>query len=301
MAHGSSDFYAAIDPVVNRDFYGADKNKEKSQAFEFFKVGSDDEPQKSYVEFGGPRQLDQKAENARVAEKQFVQGGIKNWTTSTWAGAATVSMEAAKDITNHYSKLKQQFSSLGNAGRNTPELLCATFMDNAFNSSYPAIWDAKELCSTTHLLPDGLNTFSNMFSPAMALNEEALEQLIVNLRNIPGTDNQRRLLKVKKLMVPSALVPIATKLSRSDKTLGSANNDPSFVKGMDVEPFDLLSSSTRWFAITDEEMGLFWDWIEKLQFITDQVPLNLQKVYVAYFRGRYGCQNARAVYGSNAS
>jgi hypothetical protein len=46
---------------------------------------------------------------------------------------------------------------------------------------------------------------------------------------------------------------------------------------------------------------LFWHWIEKPQFITDQVVLMLQKVYVSYFRGRYGIVDWRHIYGSNAT
>ena len=65
--------------------------------------------------------------------------------------------------------------------------------------------------------------------------------------------------------------------------------------------FDYLSSSTRWFAKTDNMRGLFWDWIKKPTFVTDQVVLMLQKVYVAWFRARYGIEDVRGILGSNAS
>jgi phage major head subunit gpT-like protein len=298
MPHSSADFFAAIDPVVNREFYGLDE-KVDSQFSKIFSVASDDEPQKSAVEFGGPGVLQLKTENASVQQKSIKQSGVKSWTAATYAGACTISYEAAKDV--KYGKIRQAAGNLGRATKMTPEYLSAQLLDNSYSTSYPTGWDGLPLCSTAHLLPDGLTTTSNALSAASSLDETAVEDLMTQMRNVLGPDGMRAPQQAKQLVVPSALWATATKLSMSEKTVGSANNDPSVIKGLKVEVFDYLSSSTRWFIQTKNDNGLFWDWIEKTQFITDQVPLNLQKVYVAFFRSRVGCVDWRGIFGSNAS
>ena len=73
------------------------------------------------------------------------------------------------------------------------------------------------------------------------------------------------------------------------------------VHGSEYVVFDYLTSTTQWFVQTKCSDGMFWDWIEKLQFITDQVPMNLTKAYIAFFRSRFGAKNARCIYGSDAT
>ena len=300
MAHSTNDFFAAIDPVVNRSYYGLDDQAEQ-QFKSIFKVGTDDEPQMSAVEYGGPGSLTLKTENAAVAPKSIVQGPIKSWNAATYAGGVTISYEAAKDVKNRYAKIAQTAGSLGRATKVTPELLTGLFLDRAFNSSFPATADGLELCSTAHLLPDGVTTVANELTTPAALDETSVEDIMTNVRTLTGPDGNISPVSIKSWVVPSALFNLATKLSTSTKTLGSANNDPSVVSGTKVIGFDYLGSASRFFALTDADRGLFWDWIEKPQFITDQVVLMLQKVYVAFFRARYGCVDFRAIYGSAAT
>lgn len=301
-AQGSADFWAAIEPIANRKFYGVGI-KTPPQFDKIFKVGSDDEPQTSYVEYGGPSNLQLKTENAAVVQRTTTQGPVKTYFTQTFAGAATISMEAAKDVKNRYPVLSQATGQLGEAARVTPELVTALFLDRAFSSSYPATPDAISVCGT-HVLPDGVTTFANLLSSAPALDETSAEDMRVLARSTLGQSGNLRPLMINKWIVPSAYAVIAEKLSRTKNSTGNANNDVSVVAGTDYEIFDYLGSSTRWFGLTDAdnaELGLFFDWIEKVQFITDQVPIMLQKVFIAYCRFRYGIKDWRHIFGSNAA
>lgn len=301
MAQSSTDFWAAIEPVANRSFWGLDQERTK-QFSEIFKVGSDDEPVVSWAEAAGVGNLIEKAENAPVTQRDVKIGPVKSVRAATYAIATAISMEAAKDVKNRFPRIVQAMGSMGRAVDVTPELLTALFLDRAFNSSYPVSADGKELCATDHTLPDGVTTVSNELATPAPLDETAMEDIMVALRTMTGSDGNIEPLTVKSWIVPSALDPIAWKLVNSQKSIGSANNDPSYVKGKKVITFDYLGSNTRYFCKTDVgRTGLFWDWIEKPQFITDQVPLNLQKVFVAFFRGRYGCKEFREIYGSAAS
>lgn len=302
MGHTTNDFFAAIDPVVNREYYGLENEDVPEKQFsQFFKVSSDDEPQMSSVEYGGPSSLTLKAENSAVAPKFIVQGAVKTYLTSTYAGAITISYEAARDVKNRYGKIQQAASALGEAERVTPELLTALFMDGTFSTSSYTVADGAAVCGT-HTLPDGITTTSNQLATAAALDETSAEDVRVALKAIKAPSTNIRPLKMKAWIIPSAYEPIAMKLASSQKTIGSANNDPSIVKGTQVKVFDYLPSTTKWWAETSaDSRGLFWHWIEKPTFITDQVVLMLQKVYVSFFRSRYGIVDFRHLFGSNAT
>lgn len=302
MAHSTNDFWAAIEPVANRKFHGIGE-KTPRQFDKIFRIGSDDEPQTSYVEYGASGNLAEKTENEAVAQHTTSQGPVKTYYTRTFAGAATISHEAAKDVKNRYPKLSQAMGLLGEAAHVTPELLTALMMDRAFNSSYPATADGVEMCGT-HTLPDGVTTFSNELATPAALDEASAEDVRIALRSTLGQSGNLRPLLVESWVVPSAYDVVAHKLSRTKKSVGNANNDDSLVAGTKVIVFDYLGSSTRWFAQTnaaDKENGLFWDWIEKTQFVTDQVPIMMQKVFIAYFRARYGIKDWRHIYGVAAT
>jgi hypothetical protein len=302
MPTSTNDVWAAIEPNANRKFYGI-AEKVPRQFDKFFHIGSDDEPQVSSVEYAGAASLTLKPENESVQLTTLSQGPVKTWTPAIFAGAATISHEAATDVKNRYPKLGQAIGQLGEAAHVTPDLLTAIFMDRAFNSSYPATADAVEMCGT-HVLPDGVTTSANELATPAALDETSAEDVRIALLGILGPSGNIRPMTVSSWIIPSAYDVIAQKLTRSDKTIGSANNAVSVVQGTTVKRFDYLSSATRWFAETsapDKEMGLFWDWIEKVKFVTDQVPMNLQKVYIAYFRARYGIKDWRHIFGVAAT
>src|SRR3990167_5705197 len=125
MAHNSSNFSPAIDPVINRSFYGLGEKEEAPQFSKIFKVGSDNEPQMSYGEVSGPTILSAKTENEAVERKQIVMANPKTHATATYAGALEISYEAAKDTRNRYARISQPSAALGKGARQTPDFLCA--------------------------------------------------------------------------------------------------------------------------------------------------------------------------------
>jgi len=299
MALSVNSLFGAVEPVV-RKHYGLERKRKKPQFKSIFNVSSGGETVKHSMEFGGPSQLQLKTENGPVSSVSITQGPNKTWNWALYAGQITISYELAKDV--KYGQIKTVAGSLGRATSLTPEYLAAQFLDRAFNSSYPATADGQELCATDHLIV-GTNAAngSNMLSTAAALEEESLEDVMTNLRTMKGPDGMITPFTAEALIVPSALGHKANKLSMSDKQVGSANNDPSVVKGIKVNIFDFLDSSTRWWAKTDAPNGLFWEFDEEAEFLEDNSITTLQRVYVAFFRARWGCEDWRAIYGSNAA
>ncbi len=299
MALSSAQLWGAVEPVV-RKHYGLEKAKRKAEFSQIFDEAMGKEAVRHSMEFGGPGQLTVKGENAAMDEMTIRQGPNKTWLYAVYAGRITLSHELARDL--NYRAIKTTAGSLGRATGLTPEYLGAQFMDRAFSTSYPATADGGALCATTHLIV-GTNaaTGANALSTAAAFSETSAEDVITNLMTMPGPDGMITPLMVEAWVVPPALSLTASKLRSSTKTLGSANNDPSVVNGIKDITFRFLSSATRWFAKTDASNGLFWEWDEKAQFQEDNSPTTMQKVYLAYFRARWGCDDWRAIYGSNAS
>ena len=184
----------------------------------------------------------------------------------------------------------------------TPEYLAAQYLDRAFNSAYPATADGKELCATDHLTV-GTNAYdlANEMSTPQALSETSLEDILTGLMTMKGPDGMIVQVNPETLIVPAALANTAKKLMSADKTLGSANNDPSIVNrksaGWNYQVFRFLGSNTRYFVKTDWPNGLFWEWDVEREFMEDNSPTTLTKVYVAFFRARWGADDPRSIYG----
>jgi hypothetical protein len=289
--------YGAVEPVT-RKYYGLAMKKHTPQFSQIAEVDTVEDPIRDFVEFGGPGQLSMKAENAPVTIGAIKQGPVKRVQAATFAGGIEMSREAVKDV--KYKLITKAAGSLGRATALTPEYLFAQFMDRSFNSSFPVTADGVELCNSSgHILPDG-TTFGNALVTPAALAESSLEDIMTALRTMPGPDGMLSPEEDKQMIVPASLHNLAEKLNRTQKTLGSNYNDVSIVAGTKVMTFDYLTNTTRWFVQTKNDNGIFWDWREKPEFIRDNIALTLQAIFVAFFRAMWGCEDPRAIFGSNA-
>jgi hypothetical protein len=293
----TASLYGLIEPVT-RKYFGLEMKAKPAQFSQIFDVNDVDDPIHDFVEVGGPGQLSFKAENAPVTTGAIKQGPIKRVQAATFAGGMQLSREVIKDA--RYKAVKSASSSIGRATRLTPEYLAAQFLDRSFDSNFPVTPDGVELCSSSHLLPDGVTTASNIITAA-ALSESSLEDVLTALRTVPGPDGMLSPETAKQLIVPSALHNLAEKLRRTKKTLGSNYNDESVVAGLENMTFDYLTNQTRWFVQTDNTNGIFWDYRERPEFIRDNISQQLAAYFVAFFRAMWGCEDWRGIFGSNAT
>lgn len=296
MPESIASLYGAVEPVV-RKYYGLEMKSAPEQFSQIAEVDTVEEPIRDFVEFGGPGMLSFKAENAAIQPGRIVQGPVKRVQAGTYAAAIELSREVVKDA--KYRMIVTASKSLGRATKLTPEYLFAQFLDRSFNTAFPVTADNVNLCSASHLLPDG-TTFSNIITAA-SLSEASYEDILTALRTVPGPDGMLRPEQDDTLVTPSALHNLGEKLVKSTKTLGSANNDPSLLTGKKHVSFDYLTNGTRWFVTTKNENGLFWNWREKAEFIRDNTALTLQAIFVAFFRAMWGCEDPRGIFGSDAS
>lgn len=297
----TSQLWGAVEPVV-RHYYGLEAEKKDKSVFDkIFDVSTGKEAVRHSMEFGGPGQLQLKNENAPMQAMSITQGPNKSWNYGVYAGQITMSYELARDV--KYRAIKTVAGSLGRATRLTPEYLAAQFIDRSFNTGFPATADGKPLCSTTHLIV-GTNSSTgvNALATAAAMAEASAEDMRTQVMTTLGPDGMMAPVMIEKWLVPAALAVTAEKLSRTKNQVGTANNTVSVINGTDyiVNPF--LTSNTKWYGLTDAtDNGLFWEWDQKAQFMEDNAITVLQRVYVAFMRMRWGCDNWRAIFGSNAT
>lgn len=184
------------------------------------------------------------------------------WSTrynhETVALGFSITEEAVED--NLYDSLSARYTkALSRAMAYTKQVKGASILNNAFSASYLG-GDGVSLCSTAHPLVSG-GTNSNTRASQSDLNETSLEAMVIQ---ISGWTDERGLLltaKVKKLIIPPALMFVATRLLETELRPGGADNDINALKQLSSVPEGyrinhFLTDTNAWFLITDIPNGL---------------------------------------------
>ena len=199
-----------------------------------------------------------KNEGQAIAYDNAQEAWTARYTHETIAMGFSITEEAVED--NLYDSLSSRYTkALARAMAYTKQVKGAYVLNNAFNASV-TYGDGVPLCSTAHpLVSGGVN--SNRPSVAADLNETSLENAVIQ---IAGWTDERGLLiaaKPKKLVVPPALMFVATRLLETELRVGTADNDINAIKsngsipgGYTVNHF--LTDTNAWFLLTDVPNGL---------------------------------------------
>jgi phage major head subunit gpT-like protein len=161
---------------------------------------------------------------------------------------------------NLYDSLYSRYTKgLARAMAYTKQVKAAAILNNGFSPSY-TYGDGVSLFSTAHPLVNG-GTNSNRPTTGADLNETSLENAVIQ---IAGWTDERGLLiaaKPKKLIVPPALMFVATRLLETELRVGTTDNDINALKnngsipdGYTVNHF--LTDTNGWFLTTDVPNGL---------------------------------------------
>lgn len=184
------------------------------------------------------------------------------WTTryqhETIAMGFAITEEAVED--NLYDKLSSRYTkALARSMAYTKQVKAAAILNNATNSSY-TYGDGVALLSTAHPLVSG-GTNANRPSTGVDLNETSLEAAVIAIA--AWTDERGLLLaaKPKKLILPPALVFVATRLLETEKRVGTTDNDVNALKSNGSIPGGYtvnhwLTDTNQWFLTTDVPNGL---------------------------------------------
>jgi hypothetical protein len=199
-----------------------------------------------------------KNEGSAIAYDNGQEVYTARYTHETIALGFSLTEEAIED--NLYDSLSARYTkALARAMSYTKQTKAAAVLNNGFSASYPG-GDGQPLFSTAHpLVSGGVN--SNRPAVQADLNETSLEAAVIQ---IAAWQDERGLLiaaKPRKLIVPPALMFVATRLLETELRVGTADNDINALKnngsvpeGYTVNHF--LTDTNAWFLTTDVPNGM---------------------------------------------
>jgi hypothetical protein len=199
-----------------------------------------------------------KNEGSAIAYDNAQEAFTARYNHETIALGFSLTEEAVED--NLYASLSSRYTkALARAMSYTKQTKAASVLNNGFSASYPG-GDGVALFSASHpLVSGGVN--SNIPSTPADLNETSLEAAVIQIA--AWTDERGLLIaaKPKKLIIPPALMFVATRLLDTELRVGTADNDINALKsngsipgGYAVNHF--LTDADAWFLTTDVPNGL---------------------------------------------
>ena len=199
-----------------------------------------------------------KNEGSAIAYDNAQEVYTARYNHETIALGFSLTEEAIED--NLYDSLSSRYTkALARAMAYTKQTKAAAILNNGFDTDYPG-GDGQPLFSASHPLVSG-GTNSNIPAVAVDLNETALENAVIQIA--AWTDERGLLIaaKPKKLVIPPALMFVATRLLETELRVSTADNDINALKsngsipeGYAVNHF--LTDTDAWFLTTDVPNGL---------------------------------------------
>ena len=199
-----------------------------------------------------------KNEGQAIAYDNAQEAWTARYNHETIAMGFSITEEAVED--NLYDSLSARYTkALARGMAYTKQVKAASILNNGFTANY-TYGDGVSLFSTAHPLANG-GTNSNRPSTAADLNETALENAVIQ---IAGWTDERGLLiaaKPKKLIIPPALMFVATRLLETSLRVGTTDNDINALKnnGSIPEGYTVnhyLTDVNGWFLTTDVPDGM---------------------------------------------
>jgi hypothetical protein len=199
-----------------------------------------------------------KNEGSAIQYDNAQEAWTARYNHETIALGFSLTEEAIED--NLYDSLSARYTkSLARGMAYTKQVKGASVINNGFTAGYVG-GDGVVLFSTAHPLISG-GTNSNRPSTGADLNETSLESAVIQIA--AWTDERGLLIaaKPKKLIVPPALMFVATRLLETSLRVGTTDNDINAIKnnGSIPEGYTVnhyLTDTNGWYLTTDVPNGL---------------------------------------------
>ena len=257
MAISRAQLLKELLPGLNA-LFGMEYQKYGEEHAEIFETESSERSFEEETKLSGFGAAPVKNEGAAIAYDNAQEAYTARYNHETISMGFSVTEEAIED--NLYDSLSARYTkALARAMAYTKQVKGAAILNNAFDSNF-TYGDGVELCSTAHPLVSG-GTNSNEPATGADLNETSLEAAVIQ---IAGWTDERGLLiaaKPRKLVVPSDLQFVATRLLDTELRVNTADNDinalrhnGSIPEGYTVNHY--LTDTNAWFLLTDVPNGL---------------------------------------------
>jgi hypothetical protein len=244
-----------------------------------------------------------KNEGSAIAYDNAQEAWTARYTHETIALGFSITEEAVED--NLYDSLSARYTkALARAMAYTKQVKAAAILNNGWASTV-TYGDGQPLFSTAHPLVSG-GTNSNTTITGVDLNETSLENAVIQIA--AWTDERGLLIaaRPRKLIVPSALQFVATRLLETELRVGTNDNDINALKnnGSISEGYTInhwLTDPNAWFLTTDVPNGLKHFVRTPLQNSMDGDFDTGNVRYKARERYSFGVSDPLGIYGSQGA
>ena len=259
MAISRAQLLKELLPGLNA-LFGLEYQKYGEEHKEIYETETSERSFEEEVKLSGFSAAPVKNEGSAIAYDNAQEAFTARYTHETIALGFSVTEEAIED--NLYDSLSSRYTkALARAMAYTKQVKAASVLNQGFTGAgNPTYGDGQVLFSTAHpLVSGGVN--SNRPTTGADLNETSLEAAVIQIA--AWTDERGLLIaaKPRKLIVPPALMFVATRLLETELRVATADNDINAIRnngsipeGYAVNHF--LTDTNAWFLTTDVPNGL---------------------------------------------
>jgi hypothetical protein len=256
MAISRAQLLKELLPGLNA-LFGLEYKRYAEEHKEIYETENSERSFEEEVKLSGFAAAPVKNEGSAIAYDNGQEAWTARYTHETIAYGFSITEEAMED--NLYDSLSARYTkALARSMAYTKQIKAAYPLNNGFTSYQSG--DGVTLFSTAHPLVSG-GTNSNRPATAVDLNETSLEAAVIQIA--AWTDERSLLIAARpnKLIVPPALMFVATRLLETELRTGTADNDINALKnngsipgGYTVNHF--LTDPNAWFLTTDVPNGM---------------------------------------------
>jgi len=256
MAISRAQMLKELLPGLNA-LFGLEYEKYEDEHTMIYETESSERSFEEEVKLSGFAAAPVKTEGSAISYDSAQESFTARYDHETIALGFSITEEALED--NLYYSLSARYTkALARAMAYTKQVKAASLLNNGFTTYQSG--DGVTLFNTAHPLVSG-GTNANRPTVAADLNETSLEDAVIN---IAAYTDERGLLiaaRPRRLIVPPALMFVATRLLETDGRVGTADNDinalrnnGSIPEGYSVNHY--LTDDNAWFICTDIPNGM---------------------------------------------
>ena len=256
MAISRAQLLKELLPGLNA-LYGLEYEKYENEHTEIYETETSDRSFEEEVKLSGFGAAPVKAEGASISYDNAQEHYTARYNHETVAMGFSITEEAMED--NLYDSLSARYTkALARAMAYTKQTKAAALLNTGFTSFNSG--DGVTLFATNHPTVGG-GTNANKLAVNADLNETSLEQAVIDIAAF--TDERGLLIaaRPRKMIVPPALMFVATRLLQTELRTGTADNDTnalrsngSIPEGYRVNHY--LTDTDAFFITTDIPNGM---------------------------------------------
>lgn len=237
--------------------FGLEYKKYENEHTEIYETESSERSFEEEQKLSGFGAAPVKSEGSAITYDNAQEAFTARYTHETVAMGFAITEEAMED--NLYDSLSARYTkALARAMAYTKQVKAASLLNTGFTSFQSG--DGVTLFSTAHPTVSG-TTNSNRPAVDIDLNETALEQAVID---IAAFKDERGLLiaaRPRKLIIPPALMFVATRLLETDLRVATADNDINALRSNGSIPGGYavnhyFTDADAWFLTTDVPNGM---------------------------------------------